>query len=376
MKLRVVVLGAGFGGLELSSILSEERGDELELILIDKNDTFFFGYSKLDVMFGRKTADSVLLSYRDFVKPGVTFRQETVTSIDPEARRVITDGGIYEADVLVIALGADYDFSATPGLIEGENEFYSFAGAERLGELLSTFTNGHVLIGMTSAPIKCPPAPSEAALLLHDYLTERGVRADCQISLVMPFSIPIPPSLGASKALLKVFKERGITLMSNQGVTALDPERRVAILRDQSEITYDLFLGVPKHRAPDVVIASGMTYDGYIHVSPDDLTSEYPGVYAIGDVTYVGAPKAGMFAEGAAKTAAAHIIAQAEGYESSEIYRGDGICYVEFGGDQVARVEVDFLSDPSSGTFVEPTLGTAREKEHFGASRSARWFGA
>jgi len=329
----------------------------------------------LDVMFGRQTADSVLLHYRNFLKPGVTFRQETVTAIDPEVRQVITDGGTYDADVLVIALGADYDFDATPGLIGGENEFYSFAGAKQLGEVLSTFRRGHVLIGMTSAPIKCPPAPSEAALLMHDYLTERGVRNDCEITLVMPFSIPIPPSVGASKALVKVFKERGITLKTNQGVQALDPERRVAVLRDQSENPYDLFLGVPKHRAPDVVIESGMTYDGYIHVSPDDLTTEYPGVYAIGDVTFVGAPKAGMFAEGAAKTAAEHIIAQAKGEESSEIYQGDGICYIEFGGNQVARVDVEFFDDPSHGTFFEPSTKNVKEKEHFGTSRTARWFG-
>ncbi len=66
------------------------------------------------------------------MKPGVRFLRETVTAIDPEARRVTTDAGSYEADVLVVALGADYDFDATPGLAEAGNEFYSVAGAERL----------------------------------------------------------------------------------------------------------------------------------------------------------------------------------------------------------------------------------------------------
>jgi len=375
MKLRVVVLGAGFGGLELSSILSEEIGDELDLTLIDKNDTFFFGYSKLDVMFGRRTADSVLLPYKNFLKPGVTYRQETVTSIDPKTRRVTTNGGNYEADVLVIALGADYDFSATPGLVEGENEFYSFAGAARLRKVLPTFTKGHALIGVTFTPFKCPPAPSEAALLLHDYLTARGVREDCQISLVMPFSVPIPPSLATSKALLKAFKKRGISFIPNLSARALDQDRRVAILSDGSELSYDLFLGVPKHRAPDVVIDSGMTYDGFIHVSPDDLTTEYQGVYAFGDVAHVGTPKAGLFAEGAAQTAAAHIIAQFKGQEDPEFYRGDGTCYVEFGRDQVARVDVDFFSAPSNGIYTAPSPEIAREKERYGTSRSARWFG-
>src|SRR6476659_2155869 len=131
---RAVILGAGFGGLELATELSETLGDEVDVALIDESDAFVFGYSKLDVMFGRKTLDAVSLPYRDIAKPGVRFLQETITAIDPEARSVTTDGGVHEADVLVVALGADYDFDATPGLVD-ENEFYSVAGAQRLREV-------------------------------------------------------------------------------------------------------------------------------------------------------------------------------------------------------------------------------------------------
>ena len=122
MKLRVVVLGAGFGGLELSSILSESIGDRLDLTLIDKSDSFYFGFSKFDVMFGHKSSEAVRLYYRNIAKPGVKFRQEIITGIDPVAKRITTNNGTYEADVLVIALGADYDIAATPGLLEGGNE--------------------------------------------------------------------------------------------------------------------------------------------------------------------------------------------------------------------------------------------------------------
>ena len=125
MNTRVLVLGAGFGGLELSTMLSEAFGDDLEVTLIDKSDAFVFGFSKLDVMFGRTTPDAVRLPYREIAKPGVRFLQETITAIDPETRRVTTDAGVHEADVLVVALGADYDFDATPGLADGGNEFYS-----------------------------------------------------------------------------------------------------------------------------------------------------------------------------------------------------------------------------------------------------------
>src|SRR5260370_23503092 len=168
--MRVLVLGAGFGGLELCTLLSERLGKDVDVTLIDKDDAFVFGYSKLDVMFGRTTVDGVRLPYKEFVKPGVRFRQETVAAIDPVTRRVTTDAGMYEGDVLVVALGADYDLDATPGLAES-NEFYSVAGAARVREILPTFTKGRALIGVCGSPYKCPPAPSEAALLLHDYLT-------------------------------------------------------------------------------------------------------------------------------------------------------------------------------------------------------------
>ncbi len=295
---RVVVLGAGFGGLELSTMLSEALGDEVAVTLIDKSDAFVFGYSKLDVMFGRTTPDAVRLPYSDVAKVGVSFLQETITAIDPETRRVTTHAGVHEADVLVVALGADYDFDATPGLAEAGNEFYSVAGAERMAEVLPSFSSGKAIVGVCGAPFKCPPAPSEAALLLHDYLSQRGVRDQCEISFVIPFGTPVPPSPDTSEALVAAFVERDIELVPGRRVAALDGARSVAVLDDGTELPFDLFLGVPKHRAPDVVIASGMTEDGYVPVSSQTLETRFPGVYAIGDVATIGVPKAGRLRRG------------------------------------------------------------------------------
>jgi NADPH-dependent 2,4-dienoyl-CoA reductase/sulfur reductase-like enzyme len=107
--MRVLVLGAGFGGLELSTRLSEEFGDEVEVVLIDQADGFVFGFSKLDVMFGRTVAEAVRHPYRDLAKPGVRFVQTTIRAIDPASRSVETDAGRFEGDVMVVALGADLD---------------------------------------------------------------------------------------------------------------------------------------------------------------------------------------------------------------------------------------------------------------------------
>ena len=375
MKLRIVVLGAGFGGLELSTILSERIGDRIDLTLIDKNDSFYFGFSKLDLMFGRKSAEAVKISYSNIVKTGVKFRQETITAIDPLTKRVTTQNGIYDADILVVALGAEYNIDATPGLAEGGYEFYSFSGAERISEILPFFKKGHAIIGVTATPFKCPPAPSEAALLLHEYLTRRGVRSHCKISLVLPFTLPIPPSLGTSKALLKAFAERDINYIPENMVASIAPDHKVAILDDGTELPFDMFLGIPEHCVPKVVSKSGMTVNDWIPVDKNSLKTRYSNVYAIGDVTSVGVPKAGMFAEGAARVAAETIIAELDESEYSLPYDGKGTCYVEFGQDKVGRADVDFFSGPyATGVFFEASEAISAEKEHFESFRRKRWF--
>jgi sulfide:quinone oxidoreductase len=378
MRTRVVVLGAGFGGLELTTALSDDLGETIDIVLVDKGDAFVFGFSKLDVMFGRQMAAEVRHPYRDIVKPGVRFIQTTVRSIDPSARRVVTDAGELEADFLVVALGADLDPVATPGLLEGGNEFYSVAGAFALREVLARFERGPVIIGVTGKSFKCPPAPSETALLLHDHLTSRGRRESTEITVVMPFGTPIPPSPDSSRAVLAAFAERGIRFVKDSLVRALDPGRKVAVLSDGTELPYELFLGVPVHRVPAVVVESGLALDAFnwVPVNKKTLETAFPGVYAVGDVNGVGTPKAGVFAEGAARVVAAAIIAQVRGGPPPEGYRGVGACYLEFGNDLVARVDVEFLKNAKpSGTFQEPSEALAVEKALFGSSRVQRWFG-
>jgi sulfide:quinone oxidoreductase len=374
--MRVLVLGAGFGGLELTTRLSDELGDDVDVVLIDRTDGFVFGFSKLDVMFGRTDAQAVHHPYRDIVKPGVRFIQATVQSIDPQAKRVETDAGSFEADVLVVALGADLDPAATPGLLEGGHEFYTEAGAFAARDVLENFSGGRVIVGVTSAPFKCPPAPSETALLVSDYLIERGLRERSEVSLVMPLPVPIPPSPEASETLIATFAERGIGWYPNRLVHALDPDRKVALIADGDEMPYDLFLGVPKHQVPTVVAESGLCVDGWIPVSPTTLETNVPGVFAVGDVTSVGTPKAGVFAEGQAAVVAEEIIAMHHGRAPSETYDGRGLCYLEFGHDQVARVDVTFLSGQRpTGHFDEPSRTWATDKSAFGSTRIRRWFG-
>ena len=360
----------------MCSTLSAALGADVDVTLIDRADAFTFGYAKLDVLFGRAALDDVRLPYRRFLKPGVRFLQESIVSFDPVARRVETDRGVHTGDHVVVALGADYDFAATPGLAEA-TEFYSVPGAVRLGRMLPEFSGGRVLIAVAGAPFKCPPAPSEAALMMHDYLTRRGIRGASEISLVLPFKVPVPPSPEMSRALLAAFAERGITFTPERVLRRVEAARRVAILDDGREVPYDLLLGVPAIRAPRVLEGCGLTPDGFVPVDSKTLETAFPGVYAVGDCARQGTPKAGVFAEGAARAVAASLIARLRGGAPSAVHRGTGSCYIEFGADRIGRVDIDFFSNPAGpvGIYHEPSVALWRDKEEFGSSRRARWFG-
>jgi len=374
MTTNVMILGAGFGGLELASALSERLSGEVEVTLVDQHDAFVFGYSKLEILFGHQTTDQVRIPYRWITRPGVEFRQERVLKIDPATRHVVTDVAAYDPDVIVVALGADYDLAATPGFVDGGFEYYSVAGAERLRDELEVFGGGRVLLAVLSIPFKCPPAPYEAMLLLHDRLVARGLRDASELHVVTPQPAPIPVSPQTSAALERVMAERGIAYTKRHRVYGIDPDARVAHFKDHDE-PFDLFIGIPVHKVPDVLVEAGLTEDGWVKVDPRTLETPYPGVYALGDCAETGIPKAGTFAESDARVVADEIASTILG-GGVHASGGTGLCFVEFGNGELGRVDVDFRARGGpTAPLLGPAPAYAAEKAEFGAVRRARWFG-
>jgi sulfide:quinone oxidoreductase len=372
---RVLILGAGFGGLELATRLSASMGDEVRVTLIDRNDSFSFGFSKIDVLLGRRQAEEVRLPYVGLAWPGVEFRQEVITGIDPERRRVRTEIGNYEADFLVVALGADYDAAATPGFTEDGYEYYTMAGAERLRDALPAFEGGNIVIGILGEPYKCPPAPFEGAFLLEDYVTGRGYRDQVTITVTGYMGAPVPVAKEVSEPMLTHLTARGITFIPKRTVCRLDTPAKFAEFAEGGGLPYDLFIGIPVHRVPKVVAASGLAPDGWIPVEKTNLATRFADVYALGDVAAAYTAKAGVFAERAAAVVADDIIARVRGTSPPPPYDGAGECYIEFGRGEVAKVHANFLSGPKpTGVLLGPSAALAAEKAEFSRSRRERWF--
>jgi sulfide:quinone oxidoreductase len=378
MRKHVLILGAGFGGLELATRLSETIADAVRVTLIDRDDSFYFGFSKLEVMLGRQSADEIRLYYRDLDKDGVEFRQETVTGIHPAARLVSTDAGAYDADFIVVALGAEYDFAATPGFERGGHEYYSLAGAERLRDALADFDGGKVLVSVLGQPFKCPPAPFEGSFLLHEHFTRQGIRDSVEMATTFPMARPVPVTGEVSQMFKDGLAARNVEELPEHLVTSIDPTTRTAHLASGKTLPYDLFVGIPIHRAPAALADTGLVVDNWVPVDQSNLRTKFSGVYAIGDVCTGPrtVPKAGIFAEAAARVVAEDIAATITGAEPPAPYEGSGVCYAEFGGGLVSKVEVNFLrGDAPAAQRHDPSPEYAAEKAQFGAARRARWFG-
>ena len=337
--------------------------DEVRVTLIDQNDSFSFGFSKLDILFGRKSRADVLLHYSDIAKEGVEFRQERVTSIDPERRRVTTDAASYDADILVVALGADYDFAATPGFEEGGVEYYSVAGAERMRDVLPNFDSGKILIGILGHPFKCPPAPFEGALLLHDHFVERGVRDSVEIRIVGPMAAPVPITKELSQSIprrLDGARDRVRAEPACRGARHTNNEARLKSGEQHPLRPVRRDSGPP---CAQVVESCGLAVDGWVPVETSNLATRFPGVYAVGDVAGLPMAKAGVFAEAAARVVADDIAARLHGDVLEQPYEGAGNCYIEFGGGMVGKVEANFFGGPTPTARLVGPSPRARRRQ-------------
>ncbi|MEM4408426.1 MAG: FAD/NAD(P)-binding oxidoreductase, partial [Candidatus Caldarchaeum sp.] len=319
----VLILGGGFGGIVCANTLRKLLPQEHRIVLLTKQNTFYIGATKTWVMLGERSKQEVTWTLDGLGARGIEVRVAAIQAIDAQSKRVQTDAGEFRGDYLVIALGADYDFSQVNGLGHAE-EFYSMDGAERLREVLKGFQGGDVVLLVSRIPFKCPPAPYEAAFVLHDYLKRRNLLNKTRFSLYTVEGRPMAttgPAIG--DFVMEELSKREIHYFRQRKVVSVDGERKVIEFEDGGECKYDLLIAIPPHVAPRCVRASGLTApSGWIPVDPKTLRHELPGVYAIGDVNVVPLPgrfqpdqplvlpKAGVFAEAEGRVVAEDIVGE------------------------------------------------------------------
>lgn len=365
----VVVLGGGVGGVVAATTLRKKLPKQHRVIIVDRERDHLFAPSLLWLMTGDRTVRQISRPLDRLAKKGIEVVCGDIRRIDPETRRIqiaeLTDdavaqplvdpGGDLEADYLLVSLGVTLAPETIPGLADAGHSFYTLAGAESLRDALQDFTGGRIVVLTASPAYKCPAAPYEAAMLIHDHIRKRRLSDRTRIDLYAaepgPLGVAGPEVTAGVRAMVEA---KGIGYHAEHQVVEVDPTKGRLTFAAGVTAEFDLLAYVPPHQAPEVVHDAGMVDDtGWIPVDRNTLHTRYPGVYAVGDVTGIPLqmgkplPKAGVFAERQAKVVAHNIASEITGDGEPALFDGHGECFIETGKGRAGFGRGDFYAEPT-----------------------------
>lgn len=359
-----LILGGGFGGIAAANTLRPLLPAEHAIVVVDESPRFHVGAGKTWIMLGDRTPEQVSQSRIALLAPGVRFVEASVRSIALADRTVLADSETLRWDFLVIALGADLNLAAVPGLAEAAHTFYTVEGAQRLKPVLDRFSGGDVAILIPKAPFKCPPAPYEAALLLHAAFERRGLGGRTRLAIHTVEGAPMATAGAEMGEYIKgELASRAIGFFPQRRASRVDAATKRVTFEDGSEARYDLLIAIPPHEAP-IAVRDAKLVDpsGWIPVDPTTMEVRHPAhageIYAAGDVTLVplpgrhkpdvalSLPKAGVFAAAHGRVVAHQIAARILGRAPDEAFDGKGYCFLETGGGRAVKADGSFFELP------------------------------
>jgi len=363
-SMHTLILGGGFGGLAVANALRAELPAENAITVVDAAERFHVGAGKTWLMLGERTFEQISQARAALLDPGIRLVEARIDAIDLASGHVKAGDDELTWDYLVVALGADLDMTAVPGLADAAHAFYTVEGAERLAAELERFVEGDLVILIPKTPFKCPPAPYEAAMLIHSALEARGLRDRVRMSVHTVEGAPMATAGPAMGAFIQdQLAARGIAFHPKRATAHVDGAARRVVFESGDEAPYDLLIAIPPHIAPGVVRDAGLVDAwGWIPVDPHTLRVQSPsgaeGIYAIGDVTTLPLPgrfhpdarlvlpKAGVFAEAQGLVVADQIAAEVLGRAPRQAFDGRGYCYLETGASRAVRAEGAFFELP------------------------------
>jgi sulfide:quinone oxidoreductase len=376
---RVLILGGGFGGIATARRLKQTLDEKDEVVLVDRRDHFMVGFRKTWALVGQSTLEAGQRPLDSLTSLGIRVMRDPVTRIDPAGRTAWMGDQRLSADALVVALGAELAPETIPGFQQHAYNVYDPQDIPRAAQALSEFQGGKLSIGVFGIPYKCPPAPYEMALLTRESLEARGVKAEIEVFTPQPVSMPLLGQVGCD-IIESRLADNGITFLPNRKATGVEAGE---VIFANERRRFDLLFGIPPHRPPVVVRESGLVGDsGWVAVNSRTLETQFPGVYAIGDVVQIAMgngkplPKAGVFAEAMGETVADRIASTFAGREPEAAFKGEGGCYLEVGIGQAMMVKGHFMAVPEPEiALTDASAQYLEEKRTFERQRLQTWFG-
>ena len=382
---KILILGAGFGGLAAANLLRSKLDSSHQIVVIDRKAWFMMGLVKLWILEGTRGLEDSKTSLRALASRGIEYLCDEITSIDPSSKSVETaNHGTFTADYMIVALGAELAPELVSGFSGTGYNLYNAPELPKLRERLLSLKSGHVAITIMGAPYKCPPAPFEACMIIDELLRKNNTRDSTSIAVYSPAPIALPvagPKI--SESVTEMLSKRGIEFHASSKPKAVSGNRLE--FDNGTGVEFAVLIGIPQHVPPQVIkeskLASG-TPAGWIAVNRETLQTDFEGVYAIGDATEIkvsptiALPKAGIFAEEEAKIVSARILNEInpDEYRDKPSFLGKGFCFMETGTGQAGYLEADFFGQQNPVLKLElPSHQNLEKKREFERSRLSEW---
>jgi len=349
---RIVILGGGTGGAVLANNLAERLGPEIDsgdvqVTLINDDPEHVYKPVWLYVPFGIREPEDGRRPLADLVDDRVELKIDRVTEIDPDAQQLRSTGEVapIRYDKLVVATGSTLAADEIPGLAEAGHDYYSESGATDLREELLSFSEGHLVLSVVGSPHMCPAAPLEFVFMADDWLRERGLREDVEITYTYPIQ-RVHGNPHIAEWARPIMDDRDINVETFFNPEEIDDGTIQTM--EGSELSYDLLVAIPPHRGLDLVTEAGLGDRGWVDVDKHTLEAEHAeNVYALGDAAATGVPKAGSVAHYQAGVVSQRIASEVRGRPATATYDGKTLCFVETGMDAASYVEFDYEHPPS-----------------------------
>ncbi|ADG05814.1 NAD(P)/FAD-dependent oxidoreductase [Kyrpidia tusciae] len=299
MNKRVVVLGAGYGGLVAALKLAKETSaGSVDITLVNKYDYHQLVTQLYEPAAAAKRDTEVRIPLKKLLagKP-IRFVEDVVTKIDPKEKVVTLEGGELSYDYLVVALGSETEYFGIPGMKEYGMTLKSVDEARLIRthiercfaeypldprpELLTFVVGGAGLTGieLVGEIADWLPRLCEESNIPREQVTLYNVEA-------MPSILPgFEPDLVAKAE--EVLKAKGVIFKVGSPIVQVEPG--VVHLKDGEVIQSRTIIWTGGVRGNQIVVEAGFETEprGRAKVNEYLQAVGYDDVYMAGDCCFV-----------------------------------------------------------------------------------------
>ena len=364
---KIVIMGAGIGGMPAAYELRAKLGHEHSITVVSATDYFQFTPSNPWVAVGWRQRDAVTLPVAPLLeRKGISFIGKPVVGIDADANRLTLDGGdSVDYDFLVIATGPKLAFDDVPGAGPHGGHTHSVCTVDHAEQFFADYQRflenpGPIVVGAMPGASCFGPA-YEFAFILDADLRKRKLRNKVPITFVT--SEPYIGHLGLagvgdSKTMLESeLRSRDIKWVTNARTTKVEADKLFTTQLDEQgnavkehEIAFQLAMMLPAFKGIDPVAAVPDLCNprGFVLIDEFQRSKSRRNIFSAGvcvaippvEVTPVptGAPKTGYMIETMVSAIAHNIAADLAGEPATAKATWNAICLADMGDTGAAFV--------------------------------------